>query len=46
MIYFSWVKKMNNKKIEKFIQGLRLELKMTQKDLEEKLFITNKVVSK
>lgn len=37
---------MNNKKIGNFIQGLRLELNMTQKDLAEKLYITDKAVSK
>lgn len=37
---------MNNKKIGKFIQSLRLELNMTQKDLAEKLYITDKAVSK
>lgn len=37
---------MDNKKIGKFIQSLRLELNMTQKDLAEKLFITDKAVSK
>lgn len=37
---------MDNKKIGKFIQSLRLELNMTQKDLAEKLYITDKAVSK
>lgn len=37
---------MNNKKIGNFIQSLRLELNMTQKDLAEKLYITDKAVSK
>lgn len=37
---------MDNKKIGKFIQSLRLESNMTQKDLAEKLYITDKAVSK
>ncbi len=40
------VRRMDNKTIGKFIQELRIEKGLTQKELASKLHVTNKAISK